>query len=332
MQSSRKFFAVFDRFLLSGLGCGVIGLCVLMGGFIFVWQNPPRPVPTVTQTLVGLSNVSTVTPTAPDSGLSTATLFPTITPTVEGVVPTSLIPSIPSPVPVSGNTAPPTGKIVFTCFINQIDQICLMNADGTERKQLTDFGATSFYASLSPDGKTIYFSSQGHKGMGGYDIFKSVYENGKWSEPENLGFPINTPDDDIFFSISASGKRGYYTSFTSEGYGEKDIYVITFLGPEKPVVLNGEDNLLASLTAPVKEVVQTGDAIDTRDLPMVNHSEGDYGPCLTMTLAIKDPESGAYNAAFIKAFYDFEDPRRLRITIHSPDTERAINAVAELAS
>ena len=54
------------------------------------------------------------------------------------------------------------------------------------------------------------------------------------------------------------------------------------------------------------------------------HSEGDYGPCLTMTLAVKDPESGAYNAAFIKAFYDFEDHRRLRITIHSTDSERAL--------
>ena len=110
-------------------------------------------------------------------------------------------------------------------------------------------------AVIHPDGKTLYFSSQGHKTMGGYDIFKSVYENGVWGEPENLGYPINTPDDDIFFTISASGKRGYYTSFTPDGFGEKDIYVITFLGPEKPVVLNGEDNLLASLTAPVKETV-----------------------------------------------------------------------------
>jgi len=76
--------------------------------------------------------------------------------------------------------------------------------------------------------------------------------------------------------------------------------------------------------APVKQVVRTGEEVDTRDLPMVTHSEGDYGPCLTMTLAIKDPESGAYNAAFIKAFYDFEDQRRLRITIHSTDTERAL--------
>ena len=110
---------------------------------------------------------------------------------------------------------------------------------------------------IHPDGKTMYFSSQGHKTMGGYDIFKSVYDatTKKWSEPENLGYPVNTPDDDVFFVISASGKHGYYASFNANGYGEKDIYMITFLGPEKPMVLNNEDNLLASIAAPVKETV-----------------------------------------------------------------------------
>jgi 2,5-furandicarboxylate decarboxylase 1 len=85
----------------------------------------------------------------------------------------------------------------------------------------------------------------------------------------------------------------------------------------KPVVVSAAE-------APVKEIVKRGDDIDTRVLPIVTHSEGDYGPCLTMTLAVKDPESGSYNASFIKAFYDFEDPRRLRVTIHSPDSERAL--------
>jgi outer membrane protein OmpA-like peptidoglycan-associated protein/tetratricopeptide (TPR) repeat protein len=108
---------------------------------------------------------------------------------------------------------------------------------------------------LHPDGKTLYFSSQGHKTMGGYDIFKSVLENGKWSDPVNLGYPVNTPDDDVFFVTSASGKHGYYASFNANGFGEKDIYMITFLGNEKPFVLNNEDNLLASQTAPVKEIV-----------------------------------------------------------------------------
>jgi len=110
---------------------------------------------------------------------------------------------------------------------------------------------------MHPDGKTLYFSSQGHKTMGGYDIFKSVYDasTGKWSEPENLGYPINTPDNDLFFSISGSGIHGYYSSAMSGGIGEKDIYLITFLGPEKPAISNNEDNLLASLTKPVKETV-----------------------------------------------------------------------------
>jgi outer membrane protein OmpA-like peptidoglycan-associated protein/Tol biopolymer transport system component len=108
---------------------------------------------------------------------------------------------------------------------------------------------------MAPDGKTLYFSSEGHNSMGGYDIFKSVFENGKWSEPENLGWPINTPDDDVFFVTSASGRHGYYSSDRPGGLGAKDIYRITFLGPEKPPMLSQEDQLLASRLAPVKQTV-----------------------------------------------------------------------------
>jgi len=108
---------------------------------------------------------------------------------------------------------------------------------------------------MHPDGKTLYFSSKGHNTMGGFDIFKSVYENGKWSEPENIGYPINTPDDDIFFVISASGIHGYYSSAKAGGYGGQDIYMVTILGDFKPVISNSEDNLLASRTKPIKETV-----------------------------------------------------------------------------
>ncbi|MEO5642229.1 MAG: OmpA family protein [Bacteroidia bacterium] len=107
---------------------------------------------------------------------------------------------------------------------------------------------------IHPDGKTMYFSSQGHNTMGGYDIFKSEFKDGKWGEPENLGWPINGPDDDVFFVISANGKHGYYASTKADGVGEKDIYKITFLGPEKPLALSSEDNLLAGLAQPVKNV------------------------------------------------------------------------------
>lgn len=104
-----------------------------------------------------------------------------------------------------------------------------------------------------PDGKTLYFASKGHETMGGYDIFVSVLENGQWTTPKNVGYPINTPDDDVFFVVSASGKHGYYSSFRPDGVGEKDIYMITFLGPEKQPMLSSEDNLIASIAKPVVE-------------------------------------------------------------------------------
>ncbi len=108
---------------------------------------------------------------------------------------------------------------------------------------------------MHPDGKTLYFSSKGHATMGGYDIFKSTFENGKWTEPVNIGYPINTPDDDVFFVISASGKHGYYSSIKEGGKGGQDLYMITFLGPDKIFTFNNEDNLIAEKTAPISEKV-----------------------------------------------------------------------------
>jgi len=107
---------------------------------------------------------------------------------------------------------------------------------------------------LVPDGKTLYFSSRGHSSMGGYDVFKTTFENGKWSTPENLGYPVNGPDDDVYFVMSGSGRRGYYASAKEGGFGEKDLYMITFLGPEKPFEMSNEDNLLAGIAEPVKSV------------------------------------------------------------------------------
>ena len=80
------------------------------------------------------------------------------------------------------------------------------------------------------DGVTLYFSSDGHKTMGGLDIYKSTLINtdrNEWSEPENIGYPINSPDDDIYFSTSEDGKRWYYSSVREDGMGYTDIYVIT---------------------------------------------------------------------------------------------------------
>lgn len=109
---------------------------------------------------------------------------------------------------------------------------------------------------MHPDGKTLYFSSKGHSTMGGYDIFYAVLKpNGTWTDPINVGYPINTPDDDVFFVVAASGKHAYMTSFREDGFGEKDLYKVTFLGEEKQPMLNSEDILLASSGVPSREKV-----------------------------------------------------------------------------
>jgi outer membrane protein OmpA-like peptidoglycan-associated protein len=64
--------------------------------------------------------------------------------------------------------------------------------------------------------------------MGGYDVFKATFNpaTNEWSEPVNLGYPINTPDDDIYFVMSKDGKRAYYSSVREDGMGYTDIYTI----------------------------------------------------------------------------------------------------------
>jgi outer membrane protein OmpA-like peptidoglycan-associated protein len=109
---------------------------------------------------------------------------------------------------------------------------------------------------IHPDGETMYFASKGHNTMGGYDLFYTKLVDGKWTTPVNLGPPLNTPDDDVQLVVAGNGRFGYCSSYRSGGYGEKDIYVITFLGPEKLPVLSNEDNLIASIAKPIKEKLE----------------------------------------------------------------------------
>ena len=82
---------------------------------------------------------------------------------------------------------------------------------------------------MHPDGKTLYFSSKGHKSMGGYDIFSCTIDIKTatiLTDPINVGYPINTADDDVFFVWSPDNKRAYFASERAGGYGEKDIYLL----------------------------------------------------------------------------------------------------------
>jgi outer membrane protein OmpA-like peptidoglycan-associated protein/Tol biopolymer transport system component len=107
---------------------------------------------------------------------------------------------------------------------------------------------------IHPNGKTLYFSSNGHNTMGGYDIFRSDFENGRWTTPVNMGYPINTPEDDLFFILNASGRYAYFSSFRKGGRGFYDLYRITFRGEDKPAISVSEDNLIAYMQQPLNEI------------------------------------------------------------------------------
>lgn len=111
---------------------------------------------------------------------------------------------------------------------------------------------------LHADGMTLFFSSKGHKTMGGFDVFYSTRIDGdKWSVPCNIGFPINSTGDDAFFIMSPDKKSGYYSSYRDEGFGEKDNYMIIFPSRAVSPVALLQGKLLDECDHPVKNPVIT---------------------------------------------------------------------------
>lgn len=110
---------------------------------------------------------------------------------------------------------------------------------------------------IHSDGVTLYFSSKGRTSMGGYDVFKAVMDpvDSTFKKSENLGYPINSPADDIYFVLAANGKNAYYSSAKKDGKGLKDIYRIetNFTGSKpalylvKGMIKSGEKPVSASL-------------------------------------------------------------------------------------
>jgi outer membrane protein OmpA-like peptidoglycan-associated protein len=117
----------------------------------------------------------------------------------------------------------------------------------------TGFQEGSVY--MAPDGNTMYFCSQGHSSIGGYDVFVSYRDEelGLWGKPINMGYPINTPFDELYFSISANGKKAYFASNRGGGAGGMDIYCATFWGEPKQPTVASEDNLIASIASPIED-------------------------------------------------------------------------------
>ena len=248
-------FTLIESSLLLGLVIGFLALCLLIGYAVIVVANEPveTPTPEPTLTLIASPTAETlILPTDSAAPLSTPSLIPTIE-------------FIPTPNPSFNDTPPPSGKIAFACYVNQIDQICLLNADGSGRKQLTNFKATAFYPSVSPDGQTIFFSS---RESGNFEIYSidingdnlqqltknigSLYApelspNGEWvvftnngnglwlMKPDGKNPHALTTKDDIDPSWSPDGSM---ISFASSRAGARQLFVMNADGTDIRQVTN----------------------------------------------------------------------------------------------
>jgi len=108
---------------------------------------------------------------------------------------------------------------------------------------------------LAADG-TLYFASQGHNTMGGYDIFSAKYDavTQKWENPVNLGSPVNTPDDDTHYRLAPDGSYAYLSSDRIGSFGEKDVYMVSYT---QDIIVKGQEfSQAVSPTLPVANAVQ----------------------------------------------------------------------------
>jgi outer membrane protein OmpA-like peptidoglycan-associated protein/tetratricopeptide (TPR) repeat protein len=150
------------------------------------------------------------------------------------------------------------------------------------------------------DGKTLYFSSTAHEGMGGFDIFKSEYDSvsNEWSNPENLGYPLNTPDDDIYFVMTKDSKTGYYATVREEGMGYNDIYRVKIGGSE-----DGPNEKMASKDAKVDEGEKNDDAkreVESVEVAKSQDDEIDTGAPVKLMVRVVDAGSNQQIDANVK--------------------------------
>lgn len=159
---------------------------------------------------------------------------------------------------------------------------------------------------LSQDGKTLYFSSYGHPGYGGSDIFKSVFEDGKWSKPVNLGLPLNTPGDDRFFTVGGTGEFAYFASDRDGGLDLYEIEVPEAMRPQPTVVVSGTVTDAKS-GEPLGAYVLVED-ISTGELIAVNKSNSATGRYLVVLPAGRKYSVSANKESFFFYSNRFDVP------------------------
>ena len=178
---------------------------------------------------------------------------------------------------------------------------------------------------FSSDGKRLYFSSQGHYNIGGYDVFYTDRQaDGSWSSPVNLGYPLNTTDDDLFYMPLGEGKLAYQAIFDDENIGSRDIYrfelfdteeeYLAAIAPPEPIipvdttpvvvpveptrifvlspVYFGFDrySVVGETRATLNEVIQAMDAIQELRIEVVGHTDSKGSDTYNMGLSRRRAE------------------------------------------
>jgi hypothetical protein len=146
---------------------------------------------------------------------------------------------------------------------------------------------------LSKDDKTLFFSSRGHFNMGGYDVFYStITDNDEWTVPMNVGYPLNSTDDDIFFKPVNEGYEGYLAKYSPEGFGNQDIYRLELFSDKHP-----REFYVMGI---VKVADLIGDMNDRVKISAVNTRKTDQsGSCFS------DPATGEYELQLAHGNYEF---------------------------
>jgi hypothetical protein len=134
---------------------------------------------------------------------------------------------------------------------------------------------------VTTDGKILFFASNNNNSIGGYDIFRSDLKEDQWQVPYNLGPPINTKNDDKFFTVRADGRVGYYSSYKQGGKGEQDIYKIEPGIPGLPVELLEVNGFVSIDGRPASANIEINSLIKNKKFNAVINSNKANGTFLT---------------------------------------------------
>ena len=136
---------------------------------------------------------------------------------------------------------------------------------------------------IHSDGRTLYFASNGRTGMGGYDLYYTTLQaDGSWSEPQNMGYPINSPADEINIFINAAGTMAYISSDKDGGYGGLDLYSFVLDDGLRP-------NPVTYIKGHVRDAF-SGDPLSARIEMIDLHTKQ------LLTATTSDPQTGGYLA------------------------------------